>query len=50
MLEDREGRSPTHVPSCNPDHLFQLPFLEAIVKVVIRSALGEARFGVVTGS
>lgn len=26
MLEDRKGRSPTHVPSCNPDYLFQLPF------------------------
>ena len=49
MLEDGEGRSPTRVPSCNPDYRFQLPFLADTVKVVIRAALEETRFRAVIG-
>lgn len=49
MLEYGQGRSPTHVPSCNLDYRFQLSFLAATVKVAIRATLEETRFRVVTG-
>lgn len=44
MLGDAEGRSSTHVPSCNPNYRFQLSLLADTAKVVITAALEETRF------
>jgi len=43
MLGDAEGRSSTHVPSCNPNYRFQLSLLADTAKVVITAALEETR-------
>lgn len=49
MLEDGQGRSPAHVPSRNPGYRFQLSFLVATMKAVIRAALEDTRFRTVMG-
>lgn len=49
MLEDGQGRSPAHMPSHNPGYRFQLSFLVATMKAVIRATLEDTRFRMVMG-